>query len=91
MIHFVQFLISYSLYRLTPRDFNSYGARRGNDAVMARGTFANIRLLNKFIGRPGPRTIYIPNKEEVSLRALHNSKIDVNPVGFSTNHSLGVK
>ncbi|XP_033210011.1 cytoplasmic aconitate hydratase-like [Belonocnema kinseyi] len=52
---------------LTPRDFNSYGARRGNDAVMARGTFANIRLLNKFIGRPGPRTIYIPNKEEMDI------------------------
>ncbi|XP_051168740.1 cytoplasmic aconitate hydratase-like [Leptopilina boulardi] len=52
---------------LTPRDFNSYGARRGNDAVMARGTFANIRLVNKFIGKPGPRTIYIPNNEEMDI------------------------
>ena len=32
---------------VTPDDFNSYGARRGNDEVMARGTFANIRLVNK--------------------------------------------
>ncbi|WAR29558.1 ACOC-like protein [Mya arenaria] len=33
---------------LTPREFNSYGSRRGNDAVMARGTFANIRLMDIF-------------------------------------------
>ena len=32
-----------------PRDFNSYGARRGNDLVMARGTFANIRLKNVMV------------------------------------------
>jgi aconitate hydratase len=32
-----------------PRDFNSYGARRGNDLVMARGTFANIRLKNNMV------------------------------------------
>ena len=32
---------------VAPRDFNSYGSRRGNDAVMARGTFANIRLVNR--------------------------------------------
>ncbi|CAL1674194.1 unnamed protein product [Lasius platythorax] len=52
---------------LTPRDFNSYGSRRGNDAVMARGTFANIRLVNKFIGKAGPRTIYIPTNEEMDI------------------------
>lgn len=33
-----------------PRDFNSYGARRGNDLVMVRGTFANIRLKNLLVG-----------------------------------------
>ena len=33
-----------------PRDFNSYGARRGNDLVMTRGTFANIRLKNLLAG-----------------------------------------
>lgn len=52
---------------LTPKDFNSYGSRRGNDAVMARGTFANIRLVNKFIGKAGPRTIYIPTNEEMDV------------------------
>lgn len=50
---------------LTPREFNSYGSRRGNDAIMARGTFANIRLVNKFMGKAGPKTIYLPTNEEV--------------------------
>ncbi|KAL7641800.1 UNVERIFIED_CONTAM: hypothetical protein RMT77_007674 [Armadillidium vulgare] len=52
---------------LTPREFNSYGSRRGNDAVMVRGTFANIRLVNKFIGKASPRTIYIPSGEEMDI------------------------
>ncbi len=42
---------------VAPKDFNTYGARRGNDEVMARGTFANIRLVNKLAGKPGPHTI----------------------------------
>lgn len=53
------------LRRLTPKDFNSYGSRRGNDAVMTRGTFANIRLVNKFMAKAGPRTVHIPSGEEV--------------------------
>jgi aconitate hydratase len=44
-------------------DFNSYGARRGNDEVMARGTFANIRLVNKFIGGPAPKTVHHSTNE----------------------------
>lgn len=55
---------------LTPRDFNSYGSRRGNDAVMARGTFANIRLLNKFLNKQAPHTIYLPTGEVVSMLHL---------------------
>jgi len=35
-------------------DFNSYGARRGNDEVMARGTFANVRIVNKLVDKVGP-------------------------------------
>eukprot|EP00096_Caligus_rogercresseyi_P008843 TRINITY_DN2867_c0_g1_i1.p1 TRINITY_DN2867_c0_g1~~TRINITY_DN2867_c0_g1_i1.p1 ORF type:complete len:899 (+),score=272.32 TRINITY_DN2867_c0_g1_i1:279-2975(+) len=47
---------------ISPREFNSYGSRRGNDDIMARGTFANIRLVNKFLGgKPGPKTIHIPS------------------------------
>ncbi|XP_077598295.1 cytoplasmic aconitate hydratase [Stigmatopora nigra] len=48
---------------VSPRDFNSYGSRRGNDAVMARGTFANIRLFNKFLNKQAPKTIYLPTEE----------------------------
>lgn len=50
---------------LTPKEFNSYGARRGNDDIMARGTFANIRLVNKLVSKSGPRTLHIPSGEEV--------------------------
>lgn len=50
------------------RDFNSYGSRRGNDEVMARGTFANIRLVNKLLkGEVGPKTIHIPSGEKLSV------------------------
>jgi len=52
---------------LVPREFNSYGARRGNDDVMARGTFANIRLINKLVSKPGPRTLYLPTGEEMDI------------------------
>ncbi|KAG6393747.1 hypothetical protein SASPL_144316 [Salvia splendens] len=50
------------------RDFNSYGSRRGNDEVMARGTFANIRIVNKLLnGEVGPKTIHIPTGEKLSV------------------------
>ncbi|XP_054444771.1 iron-responsive element-binding protein 2 [Pteronotus mesoamericanus] len=52
---------------LTPREFNSYGARRGNDAVMTRGTFANIKLFNKFIGKPAPKTIHFPSGQTLDV------------------------
>ncbi|KAL8449040.1 hypothetical protein Emed_003392 [Eimeria media] len=42
------------------QDFNTYGARRGNDEVMVRGTFANIRLVNKMCPTFGPRAVHIP-------------------------------
>uniref|UniRef100_M3ZJ09 Iron-responsive element-binding protein 2 n=1 Tax=Xiphophorus maculatus TaxID=8083 RepID=M3ZJ09_XIPMA len=53
--------------RLTPREFNSYGARRGNDAVMMRGTFASIKLHNRFIGKPGPKTLHIPSGQTLDV------------------------
>lgn len=52
---------------LTPRDFNSYGSRRGNDAVMARGTFANIRLVNRFLNKTGPQTLHIPSGQVMDV------------------------
>jgi len=50
-----------------PREFNSYGSRRGNDEVMARGTFANIRLVNKFIGKAAPKTVHLPSEEVMDI------------------------
>lgn len=49
-------------------DFNSYGARRGNDRVMSRGTFANIRLKNMLApGTEGSWTTHIPTGEKLSI------------------------
>jgi aconitate hydratase len=51
-----------------PRDFNSYGARRGNHEVMLRGTFANIRLRNQLApGTEGGVTVYLPTGEQMSI------------------------
>lgn len=49
------------------KDFNSYGSRRGNDEIMARGTFANVRLINKMVGQVGPTTKHIPSGEEMAV------------------------
>ncbi|MGZ3581703.1 MAG: aconitate hydratase AcnA, partial [Ktedonobacterales bacterium] len=50
-----------------PRDFNSYGARRGNHEVMVRGTFANIRLRNMLVpGKEGYYTLHLPDGEETT-------------------------
>ena len=49
---------------VTPADFNSYGARRGNDRVMTRGTFANIRIRNLLVpGTEGGVTRLLPGTE----------------------------
>jgi aconitate hydratase len=50
-----------------PRDFNSYGARRGNHEVMVRGTFANIRLRNALADREGGYTRHLPSGETMTI------------------------
>ena len=51
-----------------PKDFNQYGTRRGNDLVMARGTFANIRLKNVMVApKEGNWTKYQPSGEVMSI------------------------
>jgi len=51
-----------------PREFNSYGSRRGNHQVMVRGTFANIRLRNQLApGTEGGVTLHLPSAEEMSI------------------------
>ena len=53
---------------VTPEHFNSYGSRRGNDRVMTRGTFANIRLRNLMApGTEGGMTTYLPTGEQMSV------------------------
>jgi aconitate hydratase len=52
-----------------PRDFNSYGARRGHHEVMMRGTFGNIRLRNALATREGPFTTHQPDGEEMTIHA----------------------
>jgi aconitate hydratase len=50
------------------KDFNSYGARRGNHEVMVRGTFANVRIKNLMVpGVEGGVTIYQPDGERMSI------------------------
>jgi aconitate hydratase len=51
-----------------PRDFNSYGSRRGNHEVMVRGTFANIRLRNRLVsGSEGTWTQHFPSGDETTI------------------------
>ncbi len=51
-----------------PKDFNSYGARRGNHEVMMRGTFANIRLRNLLVpGVEGGVSVHLPDGEQGSI------------------------
>ena len=50
-----------------PRDFNSYGARRGHHEVMVRGTFANIRLRNLLVEEEGGVTEHLPSGERASI------------------------
>jgi aconitate hydratase len=51
-----------------PKDFNQYGARRGNHEVMMRGTFANVRLKNLLVpGTEGGVTVHLPDKNQMSI------------------------
>ncbi|WP_248803362.1 aconitate hydratase AcnA [Pseudomonas sp. MWU13-2100] len=51
-----------------PRDFNSYGSRRGNHEVMMRGTFANIRIRNEMLGgEEGGNTFHVPSGEKLPI------------------------
>jgi aconitate hydratase len=53
---------------VSPKDFNSYGARRGNHEVMVRGTLANIRLRNQLApGTEGGYTVHLPDGEPMFI------------------------
>ena len=60
-----KYLIEHGVER---RDFNTYGARRGNHEVMARGTFGNIRLRNRLVGgKEGYYTVHLPDGQETTI------------------------
>jgi aconitate hydratase len=53
---------------IAPQNFNSYGSRRGNDRVMTRGTFANVRIKNLMVpGVEGGETVHSPGGERLSI------------------------
>ncbi|MFN3700141.1 MAG: aconitate hydratase AcnA [Alphaproteobacteria bacterium] len=55
-------------HQVSPIDFNSYGSRRGNDRIMTRGTFANIRIRNEMLdGVEGGYTKHIPTDTQMSI------------------------
>jgi aconitate hydratase len=57
-----------AVHGVEPRDFNSYGTRRGNHEVMVRGTFANVRLRNQLApGTEGGVTLHLPDSEETTI------------------------
>src|SRR5947199_8692100 len=60
-----KYLISHGV---APKDFNSYGARRGNHEVMMRGTFANVRLRNQMApGTEGGWTVHLPDNSQTTI------------------------
>jgi len=60
-----RFLVEHGVSK---QDFNSYGSRRGNDRVMVRGTFANIRLKNAMVpGVEGGVTVHVPSGEQMDI------------------------
>jgi aconitate hydratase len=60
-----QYLLEHGVER---RDFNTYGARRGNHEVMMRGTFGNIRLRNRLVaGKEGYYTVHLPDGAETTI------------------------
>ena len=70
-----------------PKDFNSYGARRGNHEVMMRGTFANVRLKNQLApGTEGGVTAYLPGTEVLSIYDA-SMKYQEGPVRVCRRHS----
>lgn len=54
-------------HHIPAKEYNSYGSRRGNDEIMARGTFANIRLVNKLVPKAGPYTVHVPSNTQLPI------------------------
>jgi len=76
---------------IEPADFNSYGSRRGNDLVMTRGTFANVRIKNLMVlGVEGGVTVHQPNGETMSIfDAAMKYQADGIPLVILAGHEYG--
>ena len=60
--------------KISPKDFNSYGSRRGNDRIMTRGTFANVRIRNLLIKEMGGKTLYFgENEQEEKITSIYEA------------------
>jgi aconitate hydratase len=76
---------------IKPVDFNSYGSRRGNDLVMTRGTFANVRIKNLMVpGTEGGVTIHHPDGEQMSIyEAAMKYQAEGTPLVILAGHEYG--
>src|SRR6476469_2955986 len=83
-----QYLISRGI---EPADFNSYGSRRGNDLVMTRGTFANVRIKNLMVpGTEGGVTVHQPDGQQMSIfDAAVKYEADGVPLVILAGHEYG--
>jgi aconitate hydratase len=83
-----QYLVSRGI---EPQDFNSYGSRRGNDLVMTRGTFANVRIKNLIVpGTEGGLTVHYPDGKQMPIfdAAMKYQKENV-PLVILAGHEYG--
>ncbi|MBN8211982.1 MAG: aconitate hydratase AcnA [Xanthomonadales bacterium] len=76
---------------VAPTDFNSYGSRRGNDDVMVRGTFANIRIRNLMLGgEEGGNTLHYPSGDQLAIYdAAMRYKVDGVPLVVMAGKEYG--
>jgi len=76
---------------VTKEDFNSYGSRRGNDRIMTRGTFANVRIKNLMLpGVEGGETLHQPDGERMSIfDAAHKYAAEKTPLVILAGQEYG--
>ena len=78
-------------HHVTKDDFNSYGSRRGNDRIMTRGTFANVRIKNlMLLGVEGGETLHQPDGERMSIfDASHKYQAEKTPLVIIAGQEYG--
>jgi aconitate hydratase len=78
-------------HHVTKDDFNSYGSRRGNDRIMTRGTFANVRIKNLMLpGVEGGETLHQPDGERMSIfDASHKYQAEKTPLVIIAGQEYG--